>query len=90
MSDKIKDNLCKIILAVLQITFLGVGPVYINEFKKLSEEIQTAKAQVVVSVNKLQATGKEIEKTGKTLNSSVQSIEKEFKKLKKVCRSIRL
>lgn len=89
MKEKIKKHGCKILLAILQITFLGAGPVYIKEFANLVNEMQQIKREVLVQVNQLQKTGENIEDTGKALNSSVKSIEKELKKVKKACERIR-
>ena len=81
MKWMIKTHGCKLILAVLQASFLGGGYVYVEEFKALTAQIKASEKVVTDNVKKL-------EKVGNNITSSAKKAEAGFKKAEKACRRL--
>jgi hypothetical protein len=77
----LKTHGCKLVLAVLQASFLGGGYVYIEEFKALTAQIKASERAVVYNVLKLQIIGENIEDAAKNAEAG-------FKKAEKACRRL--
>lgn len=83
MVNKIKQNWCKIILVFIQVTFLGGGHVYLaqlNDFKK----------EIVKQVDRAESIVNSVNKTGNSVITSVEKVNKKLKEVKKACKKIKL
>jgi hypothetical protein len=77
----LKTHGCKLVLAVLQASFLGGGYVYIEEFNAIRKQIQASERAVIYNVLKIQIIGENIEYSAKKAEAG-------FKKAEKACRRL--
>lgn len=80
MKEFIKKNSCKFVLSVIQITFLGGGYAYVEEFKALRDQIKQSETEITTQVSKLQKIGKDIDGSIRTTSDGLKKVEKACKK----------
>lgn len=82
-----KERLCTAVQISYHLLFLGgtttIGNYYIDEFEK-------TRRVIIQQVDRAENVIDKVRKTGDNLKGSVKSIEKELKKVRKACGSIRL
>ena len=82
-----KEHLCTAATLAYHLIFLGgstaLGNHYLDEFEK-------TRTVIVEQVDRAEKVVDNVRETGNNLSSSVTSIEKELKKLRKACGGIRL
>lgn len=81
MKEQIKKHACKAILAILQVSFLGGGYVYVEEFKAIRNQIQKSEKNIVETLNKINDTGDKLANSVKKVQDTVKKAEKACKKL---------
>lgn len=82
-----KERLCTVVQIAYHVLFLGgtttLGNYYLDEFEK-------TRTVIIEQVDRAEKIVDKVRKTGDNLTDSVNKIDRELKKVRKACGSIRL